>query len=295
MKTFVLTGVTSGIGLEAARALARDPEHNIIAGVRRPADAAALRAAVPARQLEVREFDAGRLASVRGFAAGIGEWHGLGANAGLQIVGRLERSADGHEMTFAVNHLANHCLIRELLPRAAADARVVITASGTHDPEDAGARRFGFRGGVYTTARELAEGSGDPTVSEEQRGRDRYSTSKLCVVMSVYEWARREPRAKFFAYDPGLVPGTGLARNRGVLTWMWKHVLPLVALAMPGASTAPRSGAALAWMLTAPELAGKSGLHYDFSRRETPSSKDSRRLDWARDLHDTSDALTRQA
>lgn len=292
MRTFVLTGVTGGIGLEAARALAKDPAHRILAGARRPEDAATLRAAVPARQLEVREFDAASLASVRRFAAGIGEWHGLGANAGVQIVGRLERSADGHEMTFAVNHLANHCLIRELLPRAAAGARVVITASGTHDPEDPGARRFGFRGGVYTSARELAGGSGDPAVSETQRGRDRYATSKLCVVMSVYEWARREQRAGFFAYDPGLVPGTGLARNRGVLTWLWKNVLPLAARVMPGTSTAPRSGAALAWMLTAEELAGKSGLHCDYSRRETPSSQDSRRIDWARDLHETSEELT---
>lgn len=292
MKTFVVTGVTSGIGLEAVRALAKDPGNRIVAGVRDPRNAAALRAAAPARQLELREFDAASLESVRRFAAGIGEWHGLGANAGLQIVGRLERSADGHELTFAVNHLANHCLIRGLLPKAAAGARVVVTASGTHDPVDRGARRFGFRGGVYTSARDLAEGSGDPAVSETQRGRDRYATSKLCVVLSVYEWARREQRAGFFAFDPGLVPGTGLARNRGVLTWLWKNVLPVAALAMPGASTAPRSGAALAWMLTAGELAGQSGRHYDFSRRETPSSQDSRRLDWARDLHETSEELT---
>lgn len=294
MKTFILTGATSGIGLEAAKALAANPAHRIIAGVRNPKSANDLRSAVPAGQLQILDFDAASLESVRRFAAQVSSWDGLAGNAGIQTAGELERSADGHELTFAVNHLANFCLIEELLPKARSGARVVITASGTHDPADSGARRFGFRGGRLQSARALAEGLGDLTATEAQRGRDRYATSKLCALLSVYEWARRGPaEVAFLAYDPGLVPGTGLVRNRGVVTWLWKHLLPALAVLMPGASTAPVSGAALAWLLTEEKLAGRTGVQFDFQRREARSSEDSYRLDYASTLFEETRELLR--
>src|SRR5690606_37744399 len=66
--------------------------------------------------------------------------------------------------------------------------------------------------------------------------------------------------------DPGLMPRTGLARTAPPpLRFAWMHVLPRVAPLLPDTSTPERSGAAAAWMLSAPEAAAHHGavLSYD--------------------------------
>ena len=50
-------------------------------------------------------------------------------NAGIQLTSGARRSADGYEVTFAVNVLANHLLLRLL---SGSLRRAVITASDTH-------------------------------------------------------------------------------------------------------------------------------------------------------------------
>jgi len=60
---------------------------------------------------------------------------------------------------------------------------------------------------------------------------------------------------------------------------------------MPGASTAHRSGAALAWLLTAPELDGLTGRYFDFRRRELTGWFCADRVDWADELYATNLAL----
>jgi protochlorophyllide reductase len=214
--TFLLTGATSGMGLEAARALARDPARQVIAGARRPGAAAALRAAVPAERLTLLELDLGSLASVRRFAAEVrqrlseGRLAGIACNAGLQLVGPTRRSPEGHELTFATNHLGHFLLVHALLDLLAPGAPVVSTASGTHDPEDRLARRFGFRGAIFPDASSVARGELDLKVGGKQAGMDRYATSKLCNILFTYDMAVRVPaeRARFLAFDPGLMPGT---------------------------------------------------------------------------------------
>ncbi len=61
--------------------------------------------------------------------------HALVCNAGLQIVSGLQQTADGVEMTFGVNHLGHFALVDGLLEHLVAPARIVLVASGTHDPE----------------------------------------------------------------------------------------------------------------------------------------------------------------
>ena len=68
-KFYLITGATSGIGLEVAAYLARqDPENFIIVGARDPARAEALRKAVPHKQLLMLELDTSSLRSVKAFA-----------------------------------------------------------------------------------------------------------------------------------------------------------------------------------------------------------------------------------
>ena len=55
-------------------------------------------------------------------------------NAGAQFMNTQARSADGYELTFAVNHLAHYLLARLLLPAVADAGRVILTTGDTHDP-----------------------------------------------------------------------------------------------------------------------------------------------------------------
>jgi hypothetical protein len=174
-------------------------------------------------------------------------------------------------------------LIKRLLPCLEQGAPVAFTASGTHDPADAGARRFGFRGGLYPGIERVARGDLDASVPAKRQGMDRYATSKLVAILHVYALARGTPAGgpRWFAYDPGLMPGTGLARTRSAFErWAWSTILPLAARTMPGASTPRRSAETYARLLTGRLFPQETGVHLDFSGRRTESSADSKRRDW---------------
>jgi hypothetical protein len=125
-------------------------------------------------------------------------------------------------------------------------------------------------------------------------GQRRYAASKLCNVMSAYEFAKRVPAstATFNAFDPGQMPGTGLARElRGVRAFVWHRVMPALTL-VPGINrhTPKRSGAALARLVLDPRPAGTTGRYFN-GTREVRSSAESYDTGKSGDLWETSIAL----
>jgi NAD(P)-dependent dehydrogenase (short-subunit alcohol dehydrogenase family) len=284
---FVVVGASTGLGRATALRLLRDNHRVLVAG----RDLARTQAAVPAAT--ALRVDLSDLADVRRFTAELathGPLAGIICNAGVQIVGPLTRTRDGHEETFGVNHLAHFAIVVGAAAALAPGARVLFVGSSTLDPDDRGARMFGFRGGRYTTARELAAGDGDPAVDDAQRGLDRYATSKLCNLLAMDAIARRTQKLAVFSLDPGLMAGTGLARDRGFFTRvMWHTVARLIPL--PGSSSARRSGAAMAWLATDPSLAGTTNRYFDYRRRELARCALAKRQDWADELYTTSLAL----
>lgn len=291
----LLTGATSGMGLELARQLLVQPTTNLIVGARQPAAARALRALAPEGRLTILPLDLCSLASTASFADAVAgrledrRLASLAANAGLQIVGPTRMTGDGYEETLQANWLSHAVLIEWLRPRLAPAAPVVFTASGTHDPAHAPARRFGFRGGLFPGIARVAAGRLDEAASIKQQGMDRYATSKLVDILHVYALARREKAdgPRYFAFDPGLMPGTGLARERSALErFGWSTLMPLLVPFIAGASTPLRSASALALLLTGRAMHGASGRHLDFTLAETPSSADSHRLDWQDEVAD---------
>lgn len=272
MPTTIVTGATQGLGLAIAGALARRADQHVVLAVRDVA-----RGETVARTLggstEVRRLDCASLADVRRFVA---EWHrplaGLVNNAGLQQVAGTQHSSDGHEETLAVNHLAATALTLGLLPRLTG-GRVLFVGSGTHNPENRFATLFGFRGARFTSIEALARGDSDAT-NDRQRGLDRYATSKFLNMVTATELARRVPAARtaFFTLDPGLMPGTGLARTAPApVRLLWFTVLRWVAPLLPDTSTTERSGEAAAWLLTDPDVVARNGEVFSFDR--APSSR----------------------
>ena len=282
-KYHLFTGATSGLGLEAAAQLAHtDADSIIIVGARETASLNHLRRAVPAAQLHVMMLDTSSLDSVRSFANEVSERLGTNAlagmalNAGVQIVSGDRYSVDGFELTFATNVLGHMALFRLLQPVTSTSAIVVSTASGTHDKDHKLAKPYKFYGGYFPSAAKVAAGDVSTGADKSQLGRDRYATSKLCNILFTYAMARKfgEDGPRFIAYDPGLMPGTELARDQpAALRFAWKNVLPTAAKLIDGASTAKRSGAMLAQLLAGQHLPNGTGLHVEFTGQEIRSSQ----------------------
>src|SRR3954452_1740281 len=208
-------------------------------------------------------------------------------NAGIQLVGPTTFTEDGFETTFQVNHLAHFLLVALLRDHLAPDARVMVVSSGTHDPD----RRTGMPAPRYVSAEQLAR----PVPSDSPaEGRRRYTTSKLCNVLFAYELPRRAPLSTT-AFDPVLMPGTGLARDyRPFQKLVWDRVLPALTRVAPNLNTTEQSGRALARLVTDPALRAVTGAYF-LGQRPRGSSIASYDRAKARDLWETSERLMAQA
>ena len=141
-RVVMVTGANSGIGYEAARAFAQHGAHVVLACRNRAkADAAvvAIEAVSLKPSVEVLEVDLGDLDSVAGaakqFLADHDRLDVLVNNAGLMALPH-QRTAQGFEMQFGVNHLAPFALTGHLLDRLLATpaSRVVAVSSTGHRP-----------------------------------------------------------------------------------------------------------------------------------------------------------------
>jgi len=311
-RTVLITGGTSGIGLAAATSVLQSngPWHVIVAN----RDATRAKPAVDELRKTAREgntveslsVDLASLASVRTFTTDIvtritaGTLPPLQAvvcNAGVQAGASMTTTEDGYESTFGVNHLAHFLLVEQLRPVLTAPARVVVVASDTHDP----AMKAGVPVPSWSTAQELAHGTLGASAAKDGAfvaGQRRYSTSKLANIIYTYELARRLPTGiTANAFNPGLVPGTGLQRSAPApVRIIAKHILPrmtwLVRRVMtPNVHTPEESGSSLAYLAIDPALNDTTGTYFD-GRTPINSSEESYDTAKAKDLWDVSETLT---
>jgi NAD(P)-dependent dehydrogenase (short-subunit alcohol dehydrogenase family) len=170
-------------------------------------------------------------------------------NAGL-VMGRRRLTDDGHETTFAVNHLAPFLLTNLLLDRLreSAPARVVTTSSGAHF------------GGLI----DLDDLDGERGWSSWRA----YSSSKLANVLFTRELARRLEGTRVVAncFHPGVI------RTR--LTRRANPLLDLGARVAAPFLGSPKSGAAtLVYLAASPEAADVSGGYFESSKPGRPSAQ----------------------
>lgn len=265
-KNILITGASSGLGLALAQRLSTQPDLHLVLPVRNAQRGEQLRAALPHASLSTPLLDLAHLENVRSFDPHVkAPLDAVMFNAGVQSADAVIRTADDLEQSFAVNHLAHHMLLRALEPLLKADAIVGWTASGTHDPQERMASRFGFTGAHYLEPKALAHGQYASAPDAAQINRDAYATSKGLNVLSARHFAAREKgKRRYFSYDPGLMAGTGLAREQGaMLNLVWKHVLPLVTKMFKGTSTPQGSAQLLARILLGQQVL-PNGAYVDF-------------------------------
>ncbi len=300
-RPIILTGATSGMGLVLARNLLALPNVQILAGARSPDTATQLKGLADPARLKVLRLDLSDLESASAFSdeviTSLGPERRISAifcNAGLQIIGPKRLTKDGVEETFAANHLGHFWLVQKLLGHMAPGGTVISTASGTHDPKDRLARLFGFRGAVFKNATAVSVGDVGDKGSVVQLGMDRYATSKLCNILFTRVMAQRTPTdaVRFMAFDPGLMPGTELARERPApARFAWKHVLPAMQAILPGVSSPDRSARAIMRVALDADTAHRSGDYVDFNGQPARQSAAATDMRLAQDLFDVSSRL----
>ncbi|EED22670.1 short-chain dehydrogenase, putative [Talaromyces stipitatus ATCC 10500] len=275
LRSILITGGTSGLGYHCALNVARKyPDYQIIIASRSDpnSSANALNNALNQKNVRFLPLDLSSLA----------QWetnqfppiHSLVFNAALQFPGDVQYSIDGFEKTFAISHIGHALLFSLLRPHLADMARVVIVSSGTHDP----AQKSGMPDAYYSSAGELAHPTGQ---SLKNNGRQRYSTTKLVNVLYGYALHRRfeainKKSGKHWtvaAFDPGFMPGTGLARDYSALQrFLWLKVLPKILpllrlLLTPNTHTVEHSGKMLARLVIESDEEIGSGAYYEGPKR----------------------------
>jgi NAD(P)-dependent dehydrogenase (short-subunit alcohol dehydrogenase family) len=283
-KCLVMTGGTSGIGRRVLeRLLVERPDWTIFLLARPSARFDELKAMPGAGQrLLTIEADLANLRSVNHACDEVLQWAGartidvLALNAGLQTVRGDMASADGLELAFAVNFLAHFLIAERLKHRMQPGSRIVVTSSEVHDPE-----AFCLMGiGRATWQDPLA--LADPVRSQHQiasvvdRGEARYCASKLLNLMHVRHLAQELPGIGVIAFNPSVVPGTEISRDRNWLQQLaWRHVMPVLAPILPGARALDQSASDLLWLLTEADAQSLSGQYVD-GRAPQPGSPESR-------------------
>ncbi|HLN08328.1 MAG TPA: SDR family oxidoreductase [Xanthobacteraceae bacterium] len=255
-KICVITGATSGVGLQTAIGLAVVGARLVLIG-RDPARGVAavdmIKRRAPSADIAIHYADLVRLDKVRDLGAAL---HAalpridvLINNAGA-IFQRRESTAYGLEKTFALNHMA-YFLLSELLRErivASAPSRIVNVASEAH------------RGATLDF---------DDLQSERRySGFRAYQRSKLCNILFTRELARRldGTGVTVNCLHPGFVASRFGDDNGGLFG-------VAVKLAKRIAAITPERGAATSvYLATSPDVAARTGGYYDKCRLATPSA-----------------------
>ncbi|MCX4976848.1 SDR family NAD(P)-dependent oxidoreductase [Streptomyces sp. NBC_00620] len=248
----VVTGASSGIGVETVRALAAAGADVTLAV--RDTDAGAgvvarLEKELPPEsgQLTVGRLDLADRSTVAEFvAAWQGPLHILVNNAGVMATPELTRTSDGREWQFGVNHLGHFALATGLHPAlAAADgARVVSVSSIGHLFSPVVFDDLDYRFRPY-----------DPWTSYGQSK----TANALFAVGAAERWADDGITAN--ALMPGNIADTSLARHMDM-----EQVAAFLAsgeLALPPGKTVEQGAATSVLLAASPTVEGVTGRYFE--------------------------------
>lgn len=258
-KTIIVTGGTNGIGEVSALELARAGAEVIVISRSKDKCAATvqkIQSETGNKNVSYIAADLSTLAGIRSaaeqFLSQHSKLHVLLNNAGGVFTSR-QVTADGYEMTFALNHLSyfllTHLLINTLKATAASegDARVVNVSSSAHfmargvDLDDLQRKKNFNRFGVY-------------------------SETKLMNVLFTNELSKRLQGTNVTANSlhPGLVRSGFGKNNGGIIPMLFSMIQIFGISAQQGAQTS-------IYLASSPEVKGITGKYWDKKKVTTPS------------------------
>jgi len=252
--TAIVTGATSGIGLETARVLALRGV-NVVMPVRNLESGEKIKQSIaekiPNAKLEVMELDISSLESVRKFAS---QYCSKGLplnililNAGI-MTPPFTLSKDNIELQFATNHVGNFLLTNLLLDtmkktarESGKEGRIVILSSEVH--------RVTYKGGIMFDK-----------INDEKsyNALYAYGQSKLANALHTFELTRRLQEEGVNITANSLHPGvikTNLARHGGFFSVFVSTVQSFL-------KNIPQGAATTCYVALHPQLKGVSGQYF---------------------------------
>ncbi len=250
----VVTGANTGIGFEAARALAgHGAEVHLACRDRVKGENAHARILelYPAARVQLEQLDLASLASVRDYAKGLvaPTVDILLCNAGL-FTGGYEETRDGFERVVGVSHIGHLELFRGLLERLAraGRSRLVMVSSESHrSPPTLDFSRFPFSRQKY-------------------RSLWAYGQAKLCNVLFAAEVQRRYADRGIIASSlhPGSLIPTEISRG----SWLTRMAF---AIATPFTKSVAQGAATSVYCATAPDVEEHAGGYFSDCAPKEPS------------------------
>lgn len=269
-RTVLITGVTSGLGREAARVLAARGAHVI--GTGRTAESARGVLARFGANSTAIACELSEPASVRQAAAEVAALgRSLDAvifNAGIMALPRLQQKY-GYELQFFTNHIGHFIFMQGLTGALAPDARVVVVSSTAHTGAPKGGIQFDNLSG------ERGYGSWSA-----------YGQAKIANLLFAKELARR-------------FEGTGRTANSlhpgVIITNLGRHLNPVMKFGFGVASvvmckTVEQGAATKCYLAVHPGAAGINGQYFDDCNIARPRA-DGTDAETARRLWDVSEDI----
>lgn len=283
--TVVITGTSSGVGLYAAKAFAQRGWY-VVMGCRDipKTKAAAQSVSIPEDSYTIIHLDLASLESVRQFVKDFRatgrHLDALVCNAAIYMPLLKEplRSPEGYELNVATNHLGHFLLcnlmLEDLKNSPAADKRLVILGTVTHNPDELGGKipprpdlgnLDGFAAGFKAPISMIDGKKFEPVKA--------YKDSKVCNVLTMRELHRRyhdSTGITFTSLYPGCVADTPLFRNHYPL---FQKLFPLFQKHITGGYVSQElAGERVAAVVIDPEYK-QSGAYWSWGNRQKKEGK----------------------
>ncbi|NJK62411.1 MAG: protochlorophyllide reductase [Synechococcaceae cyanobacterium SM2_3_1] len=279
--TVVITGASSGVGLQAARALAQRGNWHVIMACRdlEKAAKAAESVGMAKENYTILPIDLGSLESVRNFinifrATGR-SLDALVCNAAIYmpLIKEPLRSPEGYELTMTTNHLGHFLMCKVMLAdmkrSTYPDRRMVILGTVTHNPDELGGKipprpdlgnLEGFASGFKAPVSMIDGKKFEPVKA--------YKDSKVCNILTMRELHRRYHDSTgivFTSLYPGCVATTALFRNHYPL---FQKLFPLFQRYITGGFVSEvLAGERVAAVVADPEYR-QSGSYWSWGNRQ---------------------------
>lgn len=285
--TVVITGASSGVGLYAAKAMAKRGWHVVMACRNLPkAEKAAQEVGMAPGSYTVMHLDLASLDSVRQFVdtfrSSGKSLDALVCNAAVYLPLQKEPlwSKDGYELSVATNHLGHFLLcnlmLDDLKRSSSQQPRLVILGTVTANPKELGGKipipappdlgdMRGFDQGFKAP---IAMINGKPFKSGKA-----YKDSKLCNVLTMRELHRRYHDSTGIVFNslyPGCVAETPLFRNHHPL---FQKLFPLFQKHITGGYVSQELAGERVAAVTADPEYNQSGMYWSWGNRQKEGRK----------------------
>lgn len=281
-QTVVITGASSGVGLYAAKAMAKRGWHVVMAcRDLAKTETAAQSVGMSLDSYSMLHIDLGSLKSVRKFVSDFRatgkSLDALVCNAAvyLPLLKEPLRSPEGYELSVATNHfghfLLSNLLLDDLKASSAPDKRLITLGTVTANSKELGGKIPIPAPADLGDLQGLAAGFKAPIAmidGKPFKAGKAYKDSKLCNMMTSRELHRRyhEPTGIVFnTLYPGCVADTPLFRNsyplfQKIFPWFQKNITG-------GYVSQELAGERVAQVVADPEFQ-QSGVHWSWGNRQ---------------------------